>query len=113
MRKRISWVPTSILALTSLRKGCPRLSCTPKSPSMSRTTKLARMKEFFTHTSRFSTTPSGYQMVESASCIYIRVRERVGYCSCSNITLGIMFMLAPKVTEGLIEVAIVDGTTDH
>jgi hypothetical protein len=60
--------PTSILALTSLRKGRPRMSGTPKLPSLLRTTKSARMKEFLTRTSRFSTIPSGYQIVELVSC---------------------------------------------
>jgi hypothetical protein len=82
--------------LKSLRNGRPRISCTPKSPSMLRTTTLVRTKESLTRTSRFLTIPSGYQMVESVSCTYVRVGERAGYCSCSNITLGMMFMLAPR-----------------
>ena len=45
--------PTSILALTSLKKGRPRMSCMPRSPSMSRTTKSARTKEFLIRTSMF------------------------------------------------------------
>jgi hypothetical protein len=68
----------------------------PRSPSMSRTSKLARTKEFFTHTNKFSSISSGYQMVESVRCTYIMVGERAGYCSCSNITLGMMFMFAPR-----------------
>ena len=96
MRNRISPVPTSIVALTSFGKGRPRMSYTPKSPSMSRTMKSARMKEFLTHTSMFSTIPSRCQTVESTSYMSIRVWVRTGYHSCSMIIWGMMFMLAPR-----------------
>ena len=44
-RKRISPFPTSILALADLRKGHPSTRSTPRSPSISITTKSARIKE--------------------------------------------------------------------
>ena len=49
-RKRISPLPTSILTLADLRKGRPSTRSTPRSPSISITTKSARMKESHTHT---------------------------------------------------------------
>ena len=78
-RKRISPLPTSILALMALRNGQPRMSSTPRSPSISITTKLARTKESHTRTSIFSTIPSGYQIDDFASCTSIVVGERAGY----------------------------------
>ena len=60
MQNWISPAPTSILALMSFRKGHPRMRSKPRSPSMSRTTKSARMKQFLTRTYMFSTIPSGY-----------------------------------------------------
>lgn len=95
-RKRISPFPTSILALADLRKGRPSTRSTPRSPSISITTKSARTKESRTHTKTCSAIPSGYRMVESASCTSIVVGERAGYSSASYITLGIIFTLAPR-----------------
>ena len=45
MWKRISPLPTPILVVAALRNGRPRISCIPRSPSISITTKLASMKE--------------------------------------------------------------------
>jgi hypothetical protein len=68
LRPMWNWIfpaPTSILALTSLRKGLPRMigisSC------VSGTTKSANTYEPMTFTKRFSTMPSGYLIDESAS----------------------------------------------
>ena len=97
MRNWISPAQTSILALTSFRKGHPRMRSKPRSPSMSRTMKSARTKWLLIHTYMFSTIPSGCRTVESASCTKMRVWERAGYCNCSKITLGIMFMLDPRL----------------
>ena len=77
-RKRISPLPTSILALAALRNGRPRMSSIPRSPSMSITTKSIRTKESRTRTKMFLAIPSGYRIVESASCTHIYVGERVG-----------------------------------
>ena len=77
-RKWISPLPTSILALVDLRKGHPRTRSTPRSPSISITTKLARMKESRTRTKMFSIIPSRYRMVESASYTSMVVGERAG-----------------------------------
>lgn len=96
MRKWIFLVSMYILAFASLKNGHPRMRCIPRSPSMSRTTKFARIYEFLILTKRFSTIPSGCRMVESTSCRNIRVDERAGYCSCSNITLGMMLTLASR-----------------
>jgi hypothetical protein len=43
---------------------------------------------------RHKTIPSN--RIPNTSEVYVRVGERIGYCSCSNIILGIMFMLAPR-----------------
>ena len=94
-QKPISPFPTSILALVDLRKGRPSMRSTPRSPSISITTKSARMKESHIRTKTCSAIPSGYRMVESASCTSIVVGERAGYSSASYITLGIIFTLAP------------------
>ena len=67
-RKRVSPFPTSILALADLRKGRPSTRSTPRSPSISITTKSTRTKESRTRTKMCSAIPSGYRMVESASC---------------------------------------------
>ena len=96
MRRLIFPIPTSILAFVSLRNGHPSMSGIPRSPSISRTMKSASMKVFLTFTKRFSTTPSGYLMVESASCTHIVVGESDGYLSFLNVTLGIMLTLAPR-----------------
>ena len=66
-RKQISPLPTSILALADLRNGRPSMRSTMRSPSISITTKLARMKESRTRTKIFLNIPSGYRMDESAS----------------------------------------------
>ena len=81
--KWISPFPTSILALADLRKGRPSTRSTPRSPSISITTKSARTKESRTHTKTCSAIPSGYRMVESASCTSIVVGRRAGYSSAS------------------------------
>ena len=78
-RKWISPLLTSILALADLRKGHPSMRSTPRLPSISITTKLARMKESRTHTKMFLTIPSGYRTDESASCTSIAVGESAGY----------------------------------
>ena len=96
-RKRISPFPTSILALADLRKGRPSTSSTPRSPSISITTKSARTKESRTHMKTCSAIPLRFRMVESASCTSIVVGERAGYSSASYITLGIIFTLAPRL----------------
>ena len=95
-RKRISPLPTSILALAALKNGRPRMSSIPRSPSMSMTTKSAMMKESQTRTRTFLAIPLGYRIIESASCTHMYVGERVGYKSFSYITLGIMLTLAPR-----------------
>ena len=95
-RKWISPFPTSVLALADLRKGRPSTRSTLRSPSISITTKSARTKESHTRTKTCSAIPSGYRMVESASCTSIVVGERAGYSSASYITLGIIFTLAPR-----------------
>jgi hypothetical protein len=64
--------------LADLRKGRPSTRTTPRSPSMSITTKSAMMKESRTRTKMCSAIPSGYQTVESASCTSIVVGERAG-----------------------------------
>ena len=46
MRNWTSPDPTSILVFTLFRKGRPRMRSSPKSPSMLRTTKSARTKQF-------------------------------------------------------------------
>ena len=92
-RKWISPLPTSILALEALRNGRPRMSSIPRSPSMSITTKSARMKESHTRTKMFLAIPSGYHIVESASYTHIHVGERAGYKSFSYITMGIVLTL--------------------
>jgi len=97
MRKRISPLPTSILALAALRNGRPRMSSIPRSPSISMTTKFARMKESCTRTRTFLAIPSGYRIVESVSCTNIYVWERAGYKSFSYITMGIMLTLALRL----------------
>ena len=58
-RKQISPLPTSILALADLRKGRPNTRSTPRSPSISITTKSARMKESHTRTKTCLDIPSG------------------------------------------------------
>ena len=73
MRRRISPLPTSILALAALRNGRPRMSSIPRSPSISMTTKSARTKESRTRTRTFLAIPSRYQIVESASCTHMYV----------------------------------------
>ena len=78
MRKLIFPVPTSILALASLRNGLPSMSGIPRSPSMSRTIKFASMNVFLSFTKRFYMTPSGYLTVESASCIHMVVGKSDG-----------------------------------
>ena len=50
MRNWTSPDPTSILAFILLRKGHPRIRSRPKSPSMLRTTKSAKTKQFLIHT---------------------------------------------------------------
>ena len=95
MQKRISPLPMSILALAALRNGRPRMSLIPRSPSISITTKSARTKESHRQTKTFLAIPSGYRIVESASCTHIYVGERAGYKSFSYITMGIMLTLAP------------------
>ena len=86
--KNISFLPTwkwispfltSILALADLRKGLPSMRWTPRSPS----TKSAWTKESHTRMKTCSAIPSGYRMVESASCTSIDVGERAGYSSAS------------------------------
>ena len=77
-RKQISPFPTSILALADLRKGRPSTRSTSRSPSISITTKSARTKESRTRTKTCSPIPSGYRMVESASCTSMVVGERAG-----------------------------------
>ena len=94
--KRISPLPTSILALAALRNGRPRISSISRSPSMSITTKSARIKESRTWTKMFLAIPSGYRIVESASYTHIHVGERAGYKSFLYITMGIMLTLAPR-----------------
>ena len=47
MRRLIFPVPTSMIALASLRNGRPRMRDIPRSPSMSRITKSATMKVSF------------------------------------------------------------------
>ena len=79
MQKRIFPLPTSILALAVLRNGRPRMSSIPRSPSMSITTKSARTKESHTRTKTFLAIPSGYRIVESASCTHMYVGGRAGY----------------------------------
>ena len=78
-RNWISPFPTSILALAALKNGHPSMTSTPRLPSISITTKLARKKESRTRTNMFSTIPSGYRIVESASCTAMYVGERAGY----------------------------------
>ena len=95
-QKRISPLPTSILALVALRNGRPKMSSIPRSPSISITTKSARIKESHTRTRTFLAIPTGYWIVESASCTHIYVGARAGYKSFSYITMGIMLTLAPR-----------------
>ena len=97
MRKRISPLHTAILALAALRNGRPRMSSIPRSPSISMTTKSVRTKESRTRTRRFLAIPSGYRIVESASCTHMYVGERARYKSFSYITMGIMLTLAPRL----------------
>ena len=78
MQKRISPLPTSILALADHRKGRPSTRSTPRSPSISITTKSAMMKESHIRTKTCLAIPSGYRTVESASCTSIVVGERAG-----------------------------------
>ena len=78
-RKWISPLPMSILALADLRKGRPSTKSTPRSPSISIITKLARIKESHTRTKMFLIIPSAYQTVESASCTSIVIGEKAGY----------------------------------
>ena len=66
-------------SLADLRKGRPSTRSTPRLPSISITTKSARMKESRTRTKMCSAIPSGYRMVESASYTSIVVGERAGY----------------------------------
>ena len=59
-RKWICPLPTSILALADLRKGRPSTRSTPRSPSMSITTKSAMMKESHTRMKMCSAIPLEY-----------------------------------------------------
>ena len=57
--KNMSSFFTSILVLATLRNGCPRMSCTVRSPSIYMSTKLARTIESLTRTKIFFDYPFG------------------------------------------------------
>jgi hypothetical protein len=74
--------------LADLRTGRPNTRSTPRSPSISITTKSARTKESHTRTKTCSPIPSGYRMVESANCMSIVVWEKSSIFKCFIYYLG-------------------------
>ena len=111
MRRLIFPAPTSILAFVSLRNGHPSISGIPRSSSISRTIKFASVKVFLTFTKRFSTTPSGYPTVESASWTHMVVGEQIA--ELLKCYLGHDVDTSSKVAQSVIKFAIKDLAIDH